>query len=66
MMTEKQQTFDEWAHMRLSIIVNAGRDDLRNLRNRFGLAIQGKLTNKWIEITDQEREDALYHIRKNG
>lgn len=65
-MEQKTQTFEEWAYMRLSIIVNAGRSDLRNLRNRFGLAVQGKLTNKWIEITEQERQDALYHIRKNG
>jgi hypothetical protein len=56
--------FAQWAHMRLSTLVTAGREDLRHLRNRFGMEIQGKLIHA-SALTEKEREDALYHIQND-
>jgi hypothetical protein len=56
--------FDQWAFKRLSALVTAGREDLRHLRNRFGLQLQGKLIHA-SALTQEERENALYHIQND-
>lgn len=56
--------FAPWAFTRLSALVTAGREDLRHLRNRFGMETQGKLIHA-SALTEKEREDALYHIQKD-
>jgi hypothetical protein len=56
--------FDQWAFKRLSALVTSGREDLRHLRNRFGMQIQGKLIHA-SALTQDERENALYHIQKD-
>lgn len=56
--------FDQWAWKRLSALVTAGREDLRDLRNRFGLQVQGKLIHG-SALSKEERENALYHIEND-
>lgn len=64
-MTQKERIeFDKWAWRRLTTMVAAGREDLRNLRNRFGMSVQGRLIHA-SAITDKERAQAEKIIRKD-
>lgn len=50
----------EWIWRRLHCLVIEGFGS-RELRNKFGLAYQGKGT-----VTEKDLEDALYHININN
>lgn len=58
MKTESSKERVEWYWMRLAAI-NRNHDVCRPLRNRFGLALQGRLT-----LTPQDFEDADYQISR--
>ena len=58
MTTDKEL---RWIHMRLSGMVKGGRSDLRQLRNKFGLAAQSKAT-----VTERDIENACERIWDNG
>lgn len=58
-MSDKQRL--DRLHLRLSVLVKAGHDDLRTLRNRIGMALSGKVT-----LIARDVENAEYHIRNRS